>query len=90
MDYTVGKAPGEVLEYTINWAAELGDSEVINTSAFTAPAGITIDSDTKTTTAATVWLSGGTAGVEYEITNTIVSSQGRTHEKTIAVPVLTQ
>lgn len=36
---------------------------------------------------ATIWLSGGTAGKRYKVTNRIVTSQGRTDERTTTVDV---
>jgi hypothetical protein len=67
------KDPQAVLDYEIDWSAWLtaaGD-DTISASSWTATTGITIDSDSNTTTTATVWLSGGTAGNTSEITNHI-------------------
>lgn len=85
------KGPTEVKEYTLNWADALNDSESIVTSDWTAPTGITIDDDANTATTATVILSGGTAGVEYAIENTITtnSTPARTLVETLFVPVTT-
>lgn len=91
MQYMVPKDPQEVIDYTVDWAAELGTGEQISgTPVWTVPSGITKDSQANTTTTATVWLSGGTAGNEYEIACKISTnnSPARTHEKTIVVPVL--
>lgn len=88
MQYADPKAPGEVLEYTHNWAVELGSGETISTSTWSVETGLTRDSVSNTGTTATVWLSGGTGGVEYECENTIETSAGRTHVHTVIVPVL--
>lgn len=83
------KDPDAVLDYVVNWATWL-DGDTISTSAFTVPAGITKDSESNTTTTATVWLSGGTAGTWYAILNRITTAAGRTNDQTIYVQVKEQ
>lgn len=81
------KDPNAVLDYKIDWASWLATSETISTSTFTVSAGITKDSESNTTTTATVWLSGGTAGTTYTATNRITTNQSRTDERTIEIRV---
>jgi hypothetical protein len=70
----------------------------ISTCTWTAPTGITVASSNQNqiiiqgvtyavNTVCTVWLSGGTAGVDYTLTCTIVTSDARTLVDTITVPV---
>jgi hypothetical protein len=79
-----------VLDYKVDWATWLQASETISTSTFTVPAGITKDSQSNTTTTATVWLSGGTVGQEYAVINRITTNQGRTDDRTITIRVQEQ
>lgn len=81
---TYPKDPDETLDYIINWAVHLG-SDTISSSSWVAEDGITIDSDTNTTTTATVWLSGGTLKAYYLVTNTIITDGGRTLEQSIRI-----
>lgn len=76
-----------VLDYKWDWAKWLAASETITTSTVTVPVGITKDSSTNTTTTATVWLSGGTVGQEYTVTDRIVTNQGRTDDRSITILV---
>ena len=85
-NYTFRKDPDAVLDYSINWATWLG-SDTISTSTWTVESGITKDSDTNTTTATTIWLSAGTAGVTYSCTNEIATAGGRTANRTIDIKV---
>lgn len=80
------KAPTEILEYQIDWDDWLG-ALTIASSSFTAPAGITIDEDSNTTTTTAVTLSGGTWGATYEISNTIVASDGQTETRSISIRI---
>jgi len=80
------KDPQEVLDYQVNWSDWL-DTDTISTSAFVVQTGITKDSSSNTTTTATVWLSGGTNGSRYVITNTITTSDGRTAERSFIIKV---
>ncbi len=81
------KDPDETKDFLINWAIRLTslDSDTISSSSWVAEDGITIDSDTNTTTTATVWLSGGTIKEFYLVTNTIVTDGGRTLEQSIRI-----
>ncbi len=78
-DKSFFKDPSDVLDYVVDYVDWLAaDSDTISTSTWAAETGITIDSETETGTAATVWLSSGTAGTRYLVTNTIVTVGGRT------------
>jgi len=80
------KDPDAVLDYVVDWSDWLG-TDTISSSSWTVPTGITKDSDTNTTTTATIWLSGGTEGAEYRVTNQIVTTDGRTDERSIIIKV---
>ncbi len=80
------KDPNEVLDYVRDWSALL-DTDTISSSTWTPDVGITKDSSSNTTTTATVWLSGGTAGTTYGVLNRIVTAGGRTHDFTIRIVV---
>lgn len=86
------KRPAEVKDYTVDWSrhllvngADAGDT--ISVSAWSAETGIVIDDDSSTTTTATAWLSGGTEGVHYTVTNTVSTAQGRVFERSIVIQV---
>ena len=80
------KDPNAVMDYQINWATWLG-SDTISTSTWVVASGITKVSDSRTTTATTIWLSGGTDGTTYALTNRIVTAGGRTDDRTINIQV---
>lgn len=77
------KDPQAVLDYGFDWQADgyLASGETISTSTWTAATGLTVQSSSNTTTTTTVWLSGGTHGEDYLITNRIVTNGGRTDER---------
>jgi hypothetical protein len=79
------KDPDAVLDYRVDWTAWLQASETITTSTWILESGIVQNSTSNTTTTATVWLSGGTAGTAYKVTNRVTTNQGRTDDRTIKV-----
>ena len=83
---TFCKARGETLDYKIDWSDWLS-SETISTSSWAVSSGIIKDSDTNTTTTATVWVSGGTLGSLYTVTNTIVTSASRTAQRAFRINI---
>ena len=68
----------------------LESGETITSITITPDTGITVDSSsiTDTGTTVTVWLSGGTAGVEYNVACKIVTSAGRTDERSGTINVI--
>lgn len=78
------KDPDSTVDYPFNWKAELG-SDTIFTSQFLLPDGMTLVSESNTTNTATPFVSGGSVGQVYRITNRIVTIGGRTYDKTIYV-----
>lgn len=81
------KSPDDVLDYRIDWTEALAGDTIV-TSTWAVPAGITKDSDSKTTTATTIWLSGGAVDQEYEIENTIVTTELRTMKQCVTIRVV--
>ena len=80
---TFNKDPDAVLDYTWDWSDWLPSGDTIASYTFTVPAGITKDSDSNTTTAVTAWMSGGTAGLSYDVVCHIVTTAGREDDRTI-------
>lgn len=80
------KDPEDTLDYTIDWGPWLA-GDTINTSVWVVAAGLTEDSDTNSTTAATVWISGGTPGGVYPVTNRITTTAGRATDRTLILQV---
>lgn len=67
-----------------NWL----DGDTIASHTVTVDTGITKNSDAKTTTDVTVWLSGGTAGSSYKVTCRITTAGGRTDEGVVVIRVV--
>jgi hypothetical protein len=81
------KDPDEVLDYTLNWAARLVADDVISTSTWIVPDGVTKNSDNKTDKIVTIWLSGGTLNASYSLVNRIVTTAGRTMDQTCKLKI---
>ena len=97
------KDPGEVLDYDRDWKFRdeasrtaggtgngwLAAGETITTSTWSVPTGITqaTPAPSQADGLAKIWLSGGIAGEEYRITNTVVTSAGRTGRRSFTIRV---
>jgi hypothetical protein len=79
------KDPNAVLDYQWDWSSWLDEGETITTATVTAPDGITVDSQANTTTTVTAWLSGGSLSASYPVTCRVVTSDGRTDDRTISL-----
>ena len=90
------KDPSAVLDYVFDWTEWLAAGETIAVDSetgeklitITADTGITVDSSTESDGKVTVWLSGGTAGINYKVACLITTSAGRTDERTIWIKVV--
>ena len=82
--------PDAVLDYTIDWTGWLRGGDAIVTSTCTVALGLTKVSETHTDTTASVFVSGGTEGASYDITNHITTAQGRADDRTITITIETE
>ena len=90
------KDPSAVLDYVFDWTEWLATGETIAVDSetgeklitITADTGITVDSWTEDDGKVTVWLSGGTAGINYKVACKITTTVGRTDERTIWIKVV--
>lgn len=80
------KDPNAILDYVNDWSDWL-ISDTIVTSSWIVPSGITKDDEAQSTTTATIWLSGGTVNTDYSVVNRIVTTAGRTEDRTITIRV---
>jgi hypothetical protein len=90
------KDPDEDLDYMINWLNSdlplgrrpyLSEEEVIVTSQWIVPAGLTSHDASATDTTTTIWLSGGSVRSSYTVTNRITTNMGRTVDRSFIVLV---
>ena len=81
------KDPSAVLDYVFDWTGWLATGETITDYTITADTGITVDSSAESDGKVTVWLSGGTAGINYKVACLITTAAGRTDERTIWIKV---
>lgn len=81
------KDPDDVLDYVFDFTQshDGGDgwlgNDTIESYEVIVPAGLTKDSDSESGGKVTVWLSGGTAGIDYVVTCRIVTALGRTKDQ---------
>ena len=79
--------PEAVLDHSWDWSAWLADAETISSYVVTVPAGMTLASHSEASGVVTAWVSGGTVGTTYRLECKIVTSAGRTDERSIKIRV---
>ncbi len=79
------KVPGETLKLTIDWSTWLPSATSINASSWSADTGITVVSNTCTTTTSVIVVSGGDAYTKYALVNTVNTNGGVIAIRTIYV-----
>ncbi len=84
---TFVKDPDAVLDFGFDWSSWLATGETISAATWTVPTGLTKTSQSATSTVATAWISGGTAGTSYELACKVLTSAGRTDERTMKIIV---
>ncbi len=84
---TYQQDPNALLDYTLDWTAWLDTGETIDTSEWFVDAGLTVGATSSADGLNTVWLSGGTDGVTYRVTNRISSSDNRVDERSFYVRI---
>ena len=88
----IDKSAEGVLQYTLDYS-DWVSTDTISTSSFAVStiggdsSPLAVNSTSKTTTKATVVLSGGTVGNIYTVSNTIVTAGGFTEKRSFRVVV---
>jgi len=86
------KDPSGVLDYAFEWNDSrygpwLQTDEVISASDWVVDVGITLVSSGISGSQTFAFISGGTVGKSYRITNTITTSDGRTTSRSAYIPI---
>lgn len=84
------QTPTDVLDYTISYASWLtttAGGDTISSATWKVPPGLTAANSSNTTTTATNWLSGGTSGVRYVVTCTIVTAASPSRTKAVSIAI---
>lgn len=85
------KDADEVLDYLLDWSPRLTGGDTITTSQWIMPTpttgNIVKDSDTKTASTTTIWLSAGTDGQSYSLVNRVITAGGRTMDQTCIIRI---
>lgn len=85
------KDPSAKLPYTVDWTLWLAaENDTAASATWIVPAGIVQESSPAPTLVdgkATVWLSGGTAGQNYNVTCRLTTTGGRVDDRSFKVPV---
>lgn len=81
------KDPDATIPYTIDWGTSYLGTATIGTAAWVVPSGLVLGSASYTTDVATAWISGGTVGHTYVVTNRITASNGLIDDRSISIVV---
>lgn len=96
------KNPGELLDYSVDWSRWLGSNKTIASVSWyiddvdgtkvlfedeSTVAGLTKDSQTNTSTVATIYLDSGTSNYNYKIYCKITDSNGLSPERVIMLKI---
>jgi hypothetical protein len=91
MSSSIQQTPTEVLDWTMNWATRgLGSDTIVSSNWSVSQTGVTLSAPSQTTTTTTIWVTGGTPGNVYTITNNITTSGGREMQETVNYVCLPQ
>lgn len=85
MDRWPNKDPDDVLDYGIDWTAEIAEGDSIATSEWLPDDGLTAGETGISGTITTVWLSGGQDGRVYRVTNRVTTAAGRRMDRSAAL-----
>lgn len=84
----IEKDPDSTLDYTLDWdgrrSSWLGGDRLVG-STWILEAGIVLADHNRTETTTTAWISGGTDGTTYKVTNRVMTAGGRTDDRSFRI-----
>ena len=81
------KDPSAILDYEISWSQWLASGETLADSTWDLDAGLTEVQSAFTSTKANIRISGGTANLNYTVTNTITTNTGEVNSQSFLLEV---
>jgi hypothetical protein len=81
------KDPDAVLDYSVDWSKWLAGDQIETSTWFVSGPTLQSADDSNTPTRTTAWLAGGVAGQSYTVTNRIITSGGRTDDRSFTIQV---
>lgn len=86
----ISKDAQSILDFSIDLSNLLQTTEIISSSSWSVPSGITAVTNTFTDEITTIWLSGGTLNTIYELVNTVVTNSNptRTFINRLYIPIV--
>lgn len=84
------KDPDSETDFAVDWSNYLQTGESIASSTWEVPAGVTEETNSFTSSIATIWLSGGTLGEFYTLVNRITTDSvpARTEDASFTVAMV--
>lgn len=82
------KDPQDKEDFGFDWEPWLSGDSIASSTWTVEPSGLTMSNQTSSATKTTVFLSGGTLGVQYKVTNHIVTSASPAREMSWSLQVL--
>lgn len=86
------KDPDAILDYSIDWAAFLGDGESVALSLWhivpSEADGLTLLSESASGTSHLAMVSGGIPGHVYRLTNRVTTDLGRTDDRSFLIRII--
>lgn len=83
----VVKDPDSRLDFVVDWSSWLPSDDFIASAAASVQSGLTLHTQTYTSTQHAIWVSGGTVGTEYNVTSRIETNGGRIDERSFKIQV---
>ena len=80
-------SPSTTLDFGFNWA-DLLDHDTISSSSWACDAGVSIGSAAQTASVTIAFVVAGATPGSYDVTNTIVTAQGRTDSRSFRIVVV--
>ena len=83
----VVKDPDSLLDFVVDWESWLPSDDYIVSAAASVQSGLTLHTQTYTSSQHAIWVLGGTVGQEYTVTSRIETNGGRIDERTFRIQV---
>lgn len=86
----IEKAPGDVVDYSLDWVDHLAAGVTISSATWVVSATLTEGASGVSGSVATKRISGGTAGTEHKVTCQMTKSNGERIDRTFVISVVAE